>query len=83
MVPYKKLYTPEELDEVCEWFKQNMHRLPPTLQLNESTFFLDFPTTASYYIDIVELHRENSTYGGQIHHIFQMQQKLKDMWGEE
>ena len=83
MVPYKKLYTPEELDEVCQWIKDNKHRMPATLRLNDATVFTDFRATIDYYVDIIALHRENPTYGGQIHHVFQVQQKLKEMWGEE
>jgi len=83
MVPYKKLFTHEELQEVCEWMEKNKSRFPKSLQLNNSTFIEDFPTVVGYYIDIVELHKDNPTYSGQIHQIFQMQQKLKEMWGEE
>ena len=73
---YKKIYSPEELAEVSDWVKKNLHRMPESLQLDASVFIPDLHKTMEIYLDIVDEHRENETYGAQIRHIFNMRDKL-------
>ena len=73
---YKKIYSSEELADIINWTKQNMHRLPKTLQLDKACYIPDLPKTMSIYVEICEKHYANETYGAQIRHIFQMREKL-------
>ena len=73
---YKKIYAPDELADIIKWTKENMHRLPESLQLDAATFIPDLHTTMETYIEICEAHAENPTYGAQIRHIFMMRDKL-------
>jgi len=67
---YKKHYTDEELAPLTQWFKEHWDSLPQDLRLNASTYFPDLRKTVAYYLDIVEMHRNNTTYAPQIFHLF-------------
>lgn len=73
---YKKIYSPAELKELTDWFKERMDRLPASFRLDAATFIPDFPATVTTYIEIVDAHKENATYGAQIHMLFRMRDKL-------
>ena len=73
---YKKIYSPEELNEIINWTKQNLHRMPKSLQLDAATFIPDLHATIEAYVDICQTHYNNPTYGAQIRHIFMMRDKM-------
>lgn len=73
---YKKIYSPAELQELTDWFKARMDRLPASFRLDAATFIPDFPATVTTYIAIVDAHKENATYGAQIYMLFRMRDKL-------
>lgn len=76
---YKKTYTPEEIQELVDWITQQLPHMPESLYINEALFIPDLKTTARYYIDIaVKLHN-NPTYGAQVHHLFDIRQRLEEM----
>lgn len=77
--PYKKVYSPEELNELREWIVARIPTMPKSLQLNDATFIADLPATAGYYVENLDLHRENPTYGGQLLHLFRIREKLEEM----
>ena len=78
---YKKIYTPEELDDLTQWITEKMPLMPESLQVDEATYIADLKTTAGYYLEIIELHRENRTYGGQIRLLFKVRERLQEIWG--
>lgn len=73
---YKKIYAPEEINELVEWFRARLDKLPKSLRLDKATYIPDFPTTARSFMAIAEMHRENATYGAQIYMLFRMRDKL-------
>ena len=73
---YKKIYEPEELQEIVAWARKNMHRMPKSLKLDDSAFIEDLHYTMDTYCEICEEHKLNPTYGAQIRHIFMMRDKL-------
>ena len=83
MTPYKKLFSGEELREIYQWVKQHQGALPESLWLDDATYIPDLRTTAGHYLEIIELHRENPTYSGQIYQIFRIREKVEQLWAEE
>lgn len=73
---YKKIYAPEEIKELLDWFQARLADLPGSLRLDQATFIPDFPATARSFMAIAEQHRENATYGAQIYMLFRMRDKL-------
>lgn len=73
---YQKVYAREELVELLNWFNDNRHRLPASLDLASGVTIPDLPKTVNLYFDIVSLHKENATYGAQILHLFRIREKL-------
>lgn len=74
----KKVYTPEELDDLVAWMKAHLDAVPQTLTIYSGMTTSDLPLVIRNYIDIVELHRENPTYGGQISHLFRIREVLQE-----
>lgn len=72
MMEYKKQYSHEELEEILNWFEKNMDKLPASLQLNKATYIKDLPKTVHQYFDLIKQQKDNPTYSGQIHHLFEM-----------
>lgn len=66
MIPFTKRFSEEDLESVKQWIRDNLETMPKSLQLNPSTFIADLPLTASYYIDIIDLHKDNPTYAGRL-----------------
>lgn len=83
MTSYKKLFSGEELREIYQWVKQHQDALPESLWLDDATYIPDLRTTAGHYLEIIELHRENPTYSGQIYQIFRIREKVEQLWAEE
>ena len=82
MIPFTKRFSDEDLESVKQWIRDNLDTMPKSLQLNPSTFIADLPTTASYYIDIIDQHKENPTYAGQIYHAFQIRERVEQLRAE-
>lgn len=74
---FKKTYTAEELQELTNWITEHLPHMPESLQLNKATYIADLHRTARYYLDLVKLHQNNPTYGGQLHHLFEIRQRLE------
>ena len=51
---YKKHFTDQEIEEVCNWFKTHFDQLPETLQLDNATYIRDFKHTVELYFDICQ-----------------------------
>ena len=82
MIPFTKRFSDEDLEDVKKWIRDNLETMPKSLQLNPSTFIADLPLTASYYIDIIDQHKENPTYAGQIYHAFQIRERVEQLRAE-
>lgn len=82
MIPFTKRFSDEDLESVKQWIRDNLDTMPKSLQLSPSTFIADLPTTASYYIDIIDLHKDNPTYAGQIYHAFQIRERVEQLRAE-
>lgn len=74
---YQKLYDPRSLSELVAWFKEHAEQLPPSLQLATGVKILDLPTTVDYYLQIVDLHKENPTFSAPILHLYRMRELLE------
>ena len=83
MIPFTKRFSEEDLESVKQWIRDNLETMPKSLQLNPATFIADLPLTASYYIDIIDLHKDNPTYAGQIYHAFQIRERVEQLRAEE
>lgn len=65
---YKRHFTDSELDELLGWFEKHADELPQSLTIdNGSTYIKDLKRTVGLYHDIVNGHRDNPTYSGQIY----------------
>ena len=80
---FKKTYTPEELQELVDWMTQRLPTMPESLQLNKATYISNLKRTTKDYLDLVKLHANNPTYGGQLHHLFEIRQRLEEMEQKE
>lgn len=80
---YKKRYTPEEIKEVAEWFKNHKEQMPQSLDVDKATHIPNFPSTVNSYIDIAQAHMDNATYSGQIYLLFKMRDVMKEACGIE
>lgn len=70
------LYTKEELDEIVSWFKARMDQLPEELTIAPGVTTKELPAVVARYYDIIDLHKENPTYTGQIGHLFKIRDVL-------
>lgn len=73
---YKKLYAPEEIQDLIDWFSARQDRLPPELHLDKATYIRDLPHTVRLFLELTELLHENPTYSAQIHRFFCMRDRL-------
>lgn len=73
---YKKLYTPEEVEEICQWLEQRRDQLPAALKLDEATSMQNLPDTVEKYLAVARLHQNNSTYSAQIYFLGRVQDRL-------
>ena len=71
---YKKHFTDQEIEEVCNWFKAHFDQLTETLQLDKATCIRNFKQTVELYFDICRQHKDNPTYSGQIFQFFKMKE---------
>lgn len=78
MIPYKKTYTSDEVEETIAWIEERMDRLPESLHLGPGLDIPDLKRTISSYFKIARKHRENPTYGGQVHHLFRIRERLTE-----
>lgn len=74
---YKKVYTPEELTDVCEWFKAHEAELPKELDLRPGVHIRDVKEFVISMNEVISLHAENPTFGANIRMLFQLRDKLE------
>lgn len=78
MRPYTKEYTAAEIQDILEWFRSRMERLPESLMINEGLKIPDLRFTVQQYLEFVELNHENPTYAAQVLHLFRMRERLQE-----
>lgn len=71
-----ELYTPEEINGILAWAQEALPTLPDELEIAPGMCTHNLKQVVTYYIDIVNLHRENPTYTGQIGHLFRIREVL-------
>lgn len=76
MSTYKQQYSPEEVNELIEWFKARENKLPDSLQVDKATYIKDLKRTLTLYYDIAREHISNPTYSGQINHLLLIREAL-------
>lgn len=74
--PYQKTYSQEAIHELVLWFRERFDRLPQSLQLRPGVVIPDLRVMVRAYLDVVQMHYENPTYGGQVHHLFEVRECL-------
>ena len=76
LIPYQKKYDRAVIQELVEWFRARFDRLPQRLQLRPGVVIPDVKVMVRNYLDIVQMHHENPTYGAQVHHLFEVRDCL-------
>ena len=73
---FKTKYTQADIDEIKIWFDRHADQLPTEFVLNESTRYLNLPTSIKSFFEIWNIHHDNPTFSGQIYQLFLIRQKL-------
>jgi len=76
---YKKKYTKQDMDELRAWFKRHEAELPQTLELDAATQLHDLKRTVASYLEVYDIHGDNPTFSGQMHHLFLIRARLEEM----
>lgn len=75
---YKKNFTPEEIHESMEWFRQRMDKLPPALPYG-SADIPDLPRTVAQMMKVLQRHmNEKGTYNGLFSILLKIRQLLQE-----
>lgn len=74
---YKAQHTEEEFEEVIEWFKARLDRLPKDLWMNQATYIPELRVTVERYFDFVHAHHADKRFCGQLNHLFNMREVLQ------
>ena len=80
---YKKVYAPEELQELIKWFEDNHDKLPKSIYINSGTFVKDVPYTSSQFHKIVAKVGEKKAYGSHMRLFFTLRERIIEQWEQE
>jgi hypothetical protein len=80
---YKKIYDPEEIQELIEWFKVNYDKLPESIYVNSGTFVKDVKFTTSHFHEIAAKVGMKKFYGSHIRLFFTMRERIIEQWERE
>lgn len=80
---YKKIYSPEELKELAEWFKQNLDKFPDTISINSGTHVKNVRHTASIFQEIAAKVGHKKMYGGHMRQFFTLREQIIKQWEQE
>ena len=75
-IPYQKTYDRAVIQELVVWFRERFDRLPQRIQLRPGMVIPDVKVMVRNYLDVVQMHYENPTYGAQVHHLFEVRDCL-------
>lgn len=73
---FKPQYTQADIDEIKAWYERHADQLPTEFVLNDSTRYLNLPSTLKTYFEIWDIHHDNPTFSGQIYQLFLIREKL-------
>ena len=65
-IPYQKTYDRAVIQELVVWFRERFDRLPQRIQLRPGMVIPDVKVMVRNYLDVVQMHYENPTYGAQV-----------------
>lgn len=73
---FKKNFSAEEIEELCSWLKENIDKLPQSLQLDKSIYIKDLKSTIELFIPLAKERRESQCFNGQIFLLFKIREKV-------
>lgn len=73
---FKKNFSAEEIEELCSWLKDNIDKLPQSLQLDKSIYIKDLKSTIELFIPLAKERRESQCFNGQIFLLFKIREKV-------
>lgn len=76
---YKPHYTREDIDEIAAWFRRHAAELPLRVELDSATVYENLPETLAAYFEVYDIHGDNQTFSGQMHQIFLLRKRLREM----
>lgn len=80
---FKTQYNKEEVEEVINWFEEQMEQLPRELQISNSMRTSNLPDTVKKLIKFVESNEQTATFSGYASHLFLIRERLKTMQKRE
>jgi hypothetical protein len=80
---YKKVYDPQELQELIKWFADHHDELPQSIYINSGTFVKDVRFTASHFHEIVAKVGEKKFYGSHMRLFFTLRERIIEQWEKE
>ena len=80
---YKKIYDPEEIQELIEWFEKHQDKFPDSIYINSGTFVKDVRHTASIFKDIAAKVGAKKFYGGHMRQFFTLREEIIKHWEKE
>ena len=80
---YKKVYDPEELKELINWFEVNHDKLPKSIYINSGAFVKDVPHLTSQFSQIVAKVGEKKAYGSHMRLFFTLRERIIEQWEQE
>lgn len=80
---YKKIYAPEEIQELIEWFRVHHDQLPESIHINPGTFVKDVRFTSSNFRDIAAAVGDKWFYGAHIRLFFLLRERIIEQWEKE
>ncbi|GAY29472.1 hypothetical protein IMSAGC014_01581 [Bacteroidaceae bacterium] len=76
---YKKNYTKEDMLEIASWFKRHAAEIPMRVELDRATVYENMPETLAAYFEVYDIHGDNPTFSGQMHQLFLLRRRLREM----
>ena len=80
---YKKIYSPEEIQELIEWFKKHENEFPDSIYINSGTYVKDVRRTASIFHEIAAKVGKKKFYGAHIRQFFTLREEIIKHWQQE
>lgn len=78
---FKDQFKKEEVEELLNWFKPRMERLPQKLELDGATSTNQLPYTVRQLTHVLEHHKDNMsvTFNGYMAHLLAIRVRLQEM----
>ncbi len=76
---YKYRYSKEDMNDIIAWFRRHADELPRHVELDAATVYENLPETLTAYLEVYEIYGDNPTFSGQLHQLFLLRQRLREM----